>query len=54
MIEDAEEKGAMSPGRTIMEPTSGNTGISLAMICSPKELSVKVVMPRLTPSALSC
>ena len=45
MIEDAEEKGAISPGQTILEPTSGNTGISLAMICSRKGYPVKVVMP---------
>src|SRR3989440_9957158 len=45
MIEDAEEKGAISPGHTILEPTSGNTGISLAMICSRKGYPVKVVMP---------
>jgi cysteine synthase len=40
MIEDAEE-----PGQTILEPTSGNTGISLAMICSRKGYDLKVVMP---------
>src|SRR5271167_3117108 len=45
LIEDAEEKGAISPGQTILEPTSGNTGISLAMICSHKGYPVKVVMP---------
>ena len=45
MIEDAEEKGAIAPGQTILEPTSGNTGISLAMICSYKGYRVKVVMP---------
>ena len=36
LIESAEEQGAISPGQTILEPTSGNTGISLAMICSRK------------------
>ncbi len=45
LIEDAEEKGLISPGQTILEPTSGNTGISLAMICSRKGYPVKVVMP---------
>jgi cysteine synthase len=45
LIEDAEEKGAIEPGQTILEPTSGNTGISLAMICSRKGYPLKVVMP---------
>ncbi len=45
LIEDAEEKGALSSGQTILEPTSGNTGISLAMICSRKGYRLKVVMP---------
>ena len=45
LIEDAEEKGAIGQGQTILEPTSGNTGISLAMICSRKGYRLKVVMP---------
>src|ERR1700709_87540 len=40
----AEEKGLIRPGQTILEPTSGNTGISLAMICARRGYSVKVVM----------
>jgi cysteine synthase B len=45
LIEDAEEKGAIGPDTTILEPTSGNTGISLAMICNRKGYRLKVVMP---------
>jgi [CysO sulfur-carrier protein]-thiocarboxylate-dependent cysteine synthase len=45
LIEDAEAKGAIQPGQTILEPTSGNTGISLAMICKRKGYPLKVVMP---------
>jgi cysteine synthase B len=45
LIEDAEEKGLIRPEQTILEPTSGNTGISLAMICRRKGYPLKVVMP---------
>src|SRR3954465_5699545 len=45
MIERAEEEGLIAPGQTILEPTSGNTGISLAMICSRKGYPLKVVLP---------
>jgi cysteine synthase B len=45
MIEDAEARGAIAPGQTILEPTSGNTGISLAMICSLRGYPLEVVMP---------
>ena len=45
MIEAAEEEGAIGPGQTILEPTSGNTGIALAMICRRKGYPFKAVMP---------
>ena len=36
IIEDAERRGALSPGQTVVEATSGNTGIALAMVCAAK------------------
>ena len=45
MMEAAEAEGAIEPGQTILEPTSGNTGISLAMICRLRGYPLKVVMP---------
>src|SRR5213595_2708095 len=45
MIERAEEEGAIAPGQTILEPTSGNTGISLGLVCRRKGYPLKVVMP---------
>src|SRR4029077_11691344 len=45
MIEAAEADGLIEPGKTILEPTSGNTGISLAMICRRRGYPLKVVMP---------
>ncbi|MCX6012485.1 MAG: cysteine synthase family protein [Chloroflexi bacterium] len=45
MIEKAEESGQLTPNKTILEATSGNTGIALAMIGQRKGYKVKVVMP---------
>jgi cysteine synthase len=45
MVEGAEQRGELKPGMTILEPTSGNTGIGLAMIASVKGYQVKIVMP---------
>ena len=45
MVEDMEKKGILQPGGTIIEPTSGNTGIGLALVCAVRGYRLVIVMP---------
>jgi cysteine synthase A len=45
MIEDAERTGALKPGGVVVEPTSGNTGIGLALVCAVRGYSCVLAMP---------
>ncbi len=44
-VQEAEADGTLTPGRTIIEPSSGNTGIALAMICRVRGYHLKIVLP---------
>src|SRR5437763_4947418 len=44
VIEDAERKGELKPGQTVVEATSGNTGIGLAMVCAQRGYPLVVTM----------
>ena len=45
MVQEAEKEGALRPGQTVIESSSGNTGIGLALVCKVKDYPLKIVLP---------
>ena len=45
IVEDAERRGLLKPGQTVVEATSGNTGIALAMVCAARGYPFVAIMP---------
>src|ERR1700733_8808264 len=45
IIEDAERRGDLRPGQTVIEATSGNTGVALAMVCAARGYPLVAIMP---------